>query len=152
MLDGGVSYAEKHEGLHRRAPHYDARIWGLTMNRERLYARIDARVDQMMVAGLIDEVRHLVDEGLSTSLTAGQAIGYKEVIDLLEGRIDKDEAVEVIKRQLSWLRRDGRTRWVDLDRMSPEEAADLIVEDAQGQAESFQSNLHATIPYPKRKE
>ena len=114
----------------------------------------------MMVAGLVDEVWHLVDGGLSTSLTAGQAIGYKEVIDLLEGRVDKDEAVELIKRrtrryakrQLSWLRRDGRTRWVDLDRMSPEEAADLIVEDAQGQAVSFQSNLHATIPYPKRKE
>lgn len=130
------------------------------MDRERLYARIDARVDQMMVAGLVDEVWHLVDGGLSTSLTAGQAIGYKEVIDLLEGRVDKDEAVELIKRrtrryakrQLSWLRRDGRTRWVDLDRMSPEEAADLIVEDAQGQAVSFQSNLHATIPYPKRKE
>lgn len=160
MLDEGVSYAEKHEGLRRRVPHYDARIWGLTMDRERLYARIDARVDQMMVAGLVDEVWYLVDGGLSTSLTAGQAIGYKEVIDLLEGRVDKDEAVELIKRrtrryakrQLSWLRRDGRTRWVDLDRMSPEEAADLIVEDAQGQAVSFQSNLHATIPYPKRKE
>ena len=61
LLDEGVSYAAHHEGLHERAAHYDARIWGLTMARERLYARIDARVDSM-VAQAKDYIAKLTEE------------------------------------------------------------------------------------------
>lgn len=140
MLDEGVSYAHHHEGLHQRSAHYDARLWGLTMSRERLYARIDARVDAMMSEGLLDEVRDLVDKGLTTDVSAGQAIGYKELLDALGGALTVAEAVELVKRrtrryakrQLSWFRHDSRVRWIDLDKTSVADAAELIVCDLEG--------------------
>ena len=135
MLDEGASYAARSEGLHARAAHYDARLWGLTMGRERLYARIDARVDAMMAAGLMAEVERLAAEGLTTELTAGQAIGYKELLGVVDGTSSLPEAVELVKRrsrryakrQLSWFRHDGRVSWVDLDETTLEDACDQIV-------------------------
>ncbi|MBM6775280.1 tRNA (adenosine(37)-N6)-dimethylallyltransferase MiaA [Olsenella profusa] len=134
MLDEGVSYATQHEGLHERAAHYDARVWGLTMARERLYERIDERVDAMVASGLFDEVRALAGRGLTADSTAGQAIGYKEVLGALAGETSAEEAVELVKRrtrryakrQLSWFRHDGRVRWIDLDEASLAQAADLV--------------------------
>ncbi|HIZ18016.1 MAG TPA: tRNA (adenosine(37)-N6)-dimethylallyltransferase MiaA, partial [Candidatus Olsenella stercoravium] len=128
------------EGLHRRSAHYDARLWGLTMSRERLYARIDARVDAMMSEGLLDEVRDLAGKGLTTDVSAGQAIGYKELLDALAGELTVDEAVELVKRrtrryakrQLSWFRHDPRVRWIDLDETSVVGAAELVVRDLEG--------------------
>lgn len=137
MLDEGVSYATQHEGLHERRPHYDARVWGLSMSRERLYERIDSRVDAMVAAGLFEEVRRLASAGLAMDSTAGQAIGYKEVLDALAGRCTEGEAVELVKRrtrryakrQLSWFRHDARVRWIDLDETDLEEAAGLVCSD-----------------------
>jgi tRNA dimethylallyltransferase len=140
MLDEGVSYAKHHEGLSKRAPYYQARIWGLRMARERLYERIDSRVDQMFDQGLVDEVKDLIPLGLSTDRTSGQAIGYKEILEVLQGNCSFDEAREQIKRrtrhyakrQLSWFGHDQRVKWIDLDQTSPEEAAAAIVSDALG--------------------
>ena len=137
MLDEGVSYARQHEGLHARAVHYDARLWGLTMSRDCLYARIDARVDAMMEAGLLDEVRGLCARGLSPETSSGQAIGYKELLSALAGETSVEEAVELVKRrsrryakrQLSWFRHDPRVRWIDLDQTSGEDAARLVLDD-----------------------
>lgn len=139
MSDEGVSYARHHEGLHERAAHYPARIWGLSWPREDLYARIDARVDQMVEAGLVEEVRALAGRGLTTDVTAGQAIGYKEMLDALSGRIGLGEAVELVKRrtrryakrQLSWFRHDGRVRWLEMGEVSLEEACERIVSDLE---------------------
>lgn len=139
MSDEGVSYARHHEGLHERAAHYPARIWGLSWPREDLYARIDARVDQMVEAGLVEEVRALAGRGLTTDVTAGQAIGYKEMLDALSGRIGLGEAVELVKRrtrryakrQLSWFRHDGRVRWLEMGDVSLEEACERIVSDLE---------------------
>lgn len=144
MLDEGVSYASHHEGLRSHRVHYEARIWGLTMARERLYERIDARVDAMLAQGLLDEVRRLAGAGLARDTTAGQAIGYKELLSALAGEVSLEEAVDQVKRrsrhyakrQLSWLRRDGRTRWIDLDQTRLEEATDLIVDDLGGGADA----------------
>ena len=140
MLDEGVSYARHHEGLHERAAHYDARVWGLTMGRERLYRRIDERVDDMMSLGLADEVAGLSARGLTRDTTASQAIGYKELLAALEGELTLDEAVEQVKlrsrryakRQLSWFRHDPRVRWIDLDETSLSEARDLVLADVRG--------------------
>lgn len=140
MLDDGTSYAEQHDGLHAREPHYDARIWGLIMDRSRLYARIDSRVDKMVADGLFDEVRRLAERGLTSALTAGQAIGYKEVLEALEGRCTLEEAVEKIKlrsrryakRQISWFRHDQRVRWIDLDQIGLEDAARTVLDDIGG--------------------
>ena len=141
MLDEGVSYAAKHEGLRARRPHYDALLFGITMDRERLYQRIDARVDAMVEAGLVDEVRALAEGGLAETLTAMQAIGYKEVVDYLDGALTLDEAIDEVKgrsrryakRQLSWLRRDGRVRWLDYDRLDEDEAARIVLAALDGQ-------------------
>lgn len=135
MLDEGVSYARHHEGLKERRPHYDTQIWGLSWPRETLYARIDARVDQMMAEGLLDEVRALAGRGLTEDVTAGQAIGYKELLEVLAGAASLEEAVELIKRrtrryakrQLSWFRRDGRVRWLEMDRLGVEGACEPIL-------------------------
>lgn len=139
LLDDGTSYAEQNARLRRRPPRYDARIWGLTMERARLYERINHRVDLMFERGLVDEVRSLCDRGLAGALTSRQAIGYKEVIEALEGSMTMDEAREEVKlrsrryakRQLSWFRRDGRVRWIDCDRIGRDEACRLIVDDAR---------------------
>ena len=135
MLDEGVSYAQKHEGLKRHSPHYAASIWALSMSRDRLYQRIDLRVDLMMEQGLLDEVAALRDGGLVADSTAGQAIGYKELLSHLAGECSLEEAVQTIKRrtrnyakrQLSWIRRDGRARVLDMDALSTEEACELVV-------------------------
>lgn len=141
MADEGVSYARHHEGLHARRPRYDARIWGLSWPRETLYARIDARVDRMMADGLLDEVRELAARGLTEDTTAGQAIGYKELLGVLAGRESLEAAVELIKRrtrryakrQLSWFRGDERVRWLEMEHLSDEEACGIIVADLCGE-------------------
>ena len=100
--------------------------------REDLYARIDARVDGMMKAGLAEEVRGLLDSGVPGNCTAMQAIGYKEIASALRGETTLEEAAEQVKqssrryakRQLSWLRRDPELHWIlwkkkpDLDKAS----------------------------------
>lgn len=139
MLDEGVSYARQSAGFSDPREHYPSLQFALTMDRSRLYARIDARVDAMMRAGLLDEVRGLMDAGAADALTSRQAIGYKELIDALEGRCTIGEAVDLIKlrsrryakRQLSWFRRDPRITWLDMDVLDVDGAARLIV-DALG--------------------
>lgn len=104
-------------------PRYEAvRIVLDYENRAELYRRIDSRVDEMVAQGLFDEVKALLDEGLSPDMTAMQAIGYKEPAAFFRGEVTREEAIELIKResrryakrQLTWLRRDDsalRIRW-----------------------------------------
>lgn len=123
LLAEGRSYAEQKRNLAAVPPAVDAVQFGLAVTPEVLNARIDARVDAMMEAGLVDEVRGLLDAGLREGLTAPQAIGYKEIVEALEGRCSMGEAVAAIKqatrrygkRQRTWFRRDGRIRWIDAD-------------------------------------
>ena len=134
MLDEGVSYSEQRKGLKRHVPHFDVELFALTMDRETLYARIDRRVELMFEQGLVDEVRTLEGQGLAESHTASQAIGYKEVLQYLRGEISEREALTLVqkntrryaKRQLSWLRRDGRATWIDVGDVSRADAAEAI--------------------------
>jgi tRNA dimethylallyltransferase len=106
-------------GIHPPTP---AVLVGVRWPRPALAARIERRVRTMVDAGLIDEVRSLAGQGFSR--TARQALGYKEVLDHLEGRISIDEAIARIitrtrqfaVRQERWYRRDPRVRWYDIDR------------------------------------
>lgn len=96
---------------------------GLTMPRDRLVRRIEDRVDQMFQAGLVDEVRRLLAGGLDPAAPAMSAIGYREVVLALDGRLagGEDEARELIKRntrrlakrQLTWLRHHGDITWFE---------------------------------------
>lgn len=111
------------------APEYDFRkynesyeyiIIGLTIPRDKLYERINARVDAMIEKGLIDEAQRLYD--IYGEVNAMKAIGYKEIIPLIRGEYEKDEAIRLIKRntrrfakrQTTWFKRDSRIKWFDI--------------------------------------
>ena len=117
----GETISAHDERTRATAPRWDSLRWALTWDdRAELYARIDRRVDEMVAAGLFDEVSRLLGSGLSPSCTAMQAIGYKESARYLRGECDARTAVEEIKRasrryakrQLTWLRRDEALRWI----------------------------------------
>ena len=92
---------------------YNALVVGLTMNRENLYNRIDDRTKQMFSAGLVEEVQRLLDGGINSNAQAMQGIGYKEVVEYLQGGMTLDETISKVsqatrnfaKRQLTWYRR-----------------------------------------------
>ena len=93
-------------------------------DREKLYERIDRRVDVMMERGLLEEVRALLEGGLSRESTAMAAIGYKELAEYLDGECGLEDAVQRIKqgsrryakRQLTWFRRCGDAKWIYVDK------------------------------------
>ena len=123
LLEEGASYAEQKQRLATVAPFVPAVQFGLAVEPAILNERIDARVDAMVAAGLVDEVRGLLAAGFRDGVTAPQAIGYKEIVEALDGNITLEEAVQAIKtatrrygkRQRTWFRRDKRIRWVNAD-------------------------------------
>ena len=131
----GVTQTEQARLDAQREGDYDEQVFALEWPREMLYERISRRVDAMLAAGLIDEVRRL-KRNSARYPTAAQAIGYKEIAAALDGRMDMDEAVERVKqatrnyakRQLTWLRRDGRTQWISAENRTPAEIAEEIRE------------------------
>ncbi|WP_195428151.1 tRNA (adenosine(37)-N6)-dimethylallyltransferase MiaA [Clostridium sp. D46t1_190503_E9] len=114
---------------------YDVSYYVLNMDREKLYNRINLRVDIMMDKGLLEECIKLKEMGYNSSVQSMQGIGYKEIFYYLEGKISIDEAVEMIKqgsrnyakRQLTWFRRDPRAIFLDKDLFSEEEIFKRIV-------------------------
>ena len=121
LLDQGKSYASQKRALASIGQYVDALFIGLAVEPDTLRKRIDARVDSMFEQGLVHEVETLLDEGFRDGITAPQAIGYKEVVDALDGRCTLDEARETIKisthryakRQRTWFRKDKRIHWID---------------------------------------
>ena len=116
----GETITHHDEETKKHPKRYDAVKIALTFaERAVLYGRINTRVDKMVADGLFDEVKGLLDAGLSPDCTAMQAIGYKEPAAYFRGEMSKDEAIELIKlssrryakRQLTWLRRDGSVQW-----------------------------------------
>ena len=107
-------------------PRYPFRAFGLNMPRETLYQRIEERVDRMVEAGLIEEVKGLLDQGCPRNCVAMQSFGYKELIDYLDRNRTLDEAIALLKqntrrfakRQLTWFRNDPRIEWLDTSQFS----------------------------------
>ena len=117
----GKTISEHNRETQALPPRYEALTIGLNFqDRADLWARIDARVDQMAADGLEREVRELLSSGLSPRCTAMQAIGYKEFVAAVEGDMTWREAEELVKlrsrqyakRQLTWFRRSPHTHWV----------------------------------------
>lgn len=104
-------------------PLYNLFMFGLTMERGRLYRRIEQRVDQMIDSGLVDEVRRLLNRGFCAELGSMHGLGYKEIAAYLNGALSLEQAVEILKRntrrfakrQLTWFRRDDRIKWFNID-------------------------------------
>ena len=113
---------------------YTPRVFCLTMPRQRLYARINTRVDTMFRQGLVAEIQRL--KNLSLSKTASYAIGIRELQSYFEGKCDLESARELIKRntrryakrQLTWFRKDKRIKWVEIrEKETPSMVARRIV-------------------------
>lgn len=116
-ISTGLPYSSMRTGEKRQRP-FDIIKLGIDMERERLYERINRRVDVMMQMGLEQEARAVYHLRELNSL---QTVGYREMFDYFDGTISRDEAIELIKRnsrryakrQMTWFRRDEEIKWVD---------------------------------------
>ncbi|MGI6731252.1 MAG: tRNA (adenosine(37)-N6)-dimethylallyltransferase MiaA [Anaerovoracaceae bacterium] len=103
----------------------------LTRNRAELYDRINKRVDQLVEAGLLNEIKMLLDHGLTEAHISMKGIGYKEMIGHIHGEYSLDEAIEKIKkntrhyakRQLTWFRRYDDIKWINISDFESDEGA-----------------------------
>lgn len=132
----GRLFSEHNAEEKKREPYYDAKIFVLNMDREKLYRRIDLRVDKMIENGLVGEVKGLLDRGISRNAVSMQGLGYKETAAYLEGEMSLEEAVYTIKRdtrhfakrQLTWFKHQCKEAvWVDIgDFEGAKEIAEFI--------------------------
>lgn len=113
---------------------YNFAYFVLNDRRAHLYQRIDLRVEQMLKDGLVEEVTRLKGMGYTRDMVSMQGLGYKEMLDYLDGRISLEEAVEIIKRdtrhfakrQITWFKREKDVCWIDKSQLDNRE--DLVLE------------------------
>jgi tRNA dimethylallyltransferase len=118
----GRSISELQQQFEQARPADACRVFALQWPRDELMARIDARVDAMFAAGLVDEVRTLMNREPLLGRTASQAVGYREVIEHLKGARGLEETVELVKlrtrqfakRQMTWFRSLSECRTVEM--------------------------------------
>jgi len=122
----------------KQKPPFNTLILGLTCRRDKLYDRIDDRVDKMMNQGLVEEVRGLAARGYSFDLPAMSSVGYRQIGQFLQGEIDLTAAIQQIKfethrfarHQYAWFRlKDPRIHWLDIEDDIEKRASRLIREE-----------------------
>ena len=137
FLINNTLISEHNELQRKKTSPYDFRFFVLNPRRDILYDRINKRVDKMVEKGLVDEVKSLVERGLSIDNISMQGIGYKEIVEYLEGNIPLDKAVENIKqntrhmakRQVTWFRRERDVIYIDpFEFENNEKIVDYMVE------------------------
>lgn len=119
----GKPFSDYEEESNEYKINYDVHYYVLIMDRERLYDRINKRVDIMLEMGLINEVRALKEKGYTPEMQSMKGIGYKEILYYLNGELTLEDAVEMIKqgsrnyakRQLTWFRKNPRIKWINKD-------------------------------------
>lgn len=120
----GTRISEHNEEQKEHVSPYDLAYFVLNAPRSLLYERIDARIDEMLKNGLVEEVKTLQRMGCHRGMVSMQGLGYKEILAWLEGEYPYEEAVHILKRdtrhfakrQLTWFRREGEVTWVDKDK------------------------------------
>ena len=118
----GTRISDHNEAERKKESPYDFLYYVLNTDRAALYDRIDRRVDRMVEDGLVDEVRKLADMGCTRDMVSMQGLGYKEILDYLDGRCSLEEAIYILKRdtrhfakrQLTWFKRERDVRWLNL--------------------------------------
>ena len=118
----GKTKTEQEIESRKKEVEYDYKVYALNWDRQKLYDRINKRVDIMIEQGLIQEVKQILEK-YSTFPTAMQGLGYKEVVDYLNGIYTREEMVEKIKmetrryakRQLTWFRKNKQTIWLNAE-------------------------------------
>ena len=137
FLINNTLISEHNELQRKKTSPYDFRFFVLNPKRDILYDRINKRVDKMVEKGLVDEVKSLIESGLSIDNISMQGIGYKEIVEYLEGNIPLDKAVENIKqntrhmakRQVTWFKRERDVIYIDpFEFENNEKIVDYIVE------------------------
>lgn len=126
-----------------------ARQFALNLPRPLLYARIEQRVDAMLEAGWEEEVRRLLQQGFSPNLAPMQSLGYHELVMWILGKITREEAIALIKRntrrfakrQLTWFRADPSILWISVENRSAEEVAALIADNLRMEVHQEKSAL-----------
>ena len=116
-----ISYHHQEHGF--RNPFYPALKIGLLMDRDLLYRRIDERVDAMVAEGLLEEVQGLLEKGYSADLNSMQSIGYRHMADFIQGKMDWEQTLVLLKRdtrryakrQMTWFGADREIRWLEAD-------------------------------------
>lgn len=116
----GRPISEHQEESRKIPPPYDYQIFGLEVERDTLYSRIDKRVDKMVDMGLYDEVESLLNSGYSSDLVSLQGIGYKEIISAIKGECSLPQAIDNIKlgtrhfakRQITWFNKTKGLKWM----------------------------------------
>ena len=119
--DNNSPISEHNKIMREREAVFNNAFFVLTDDRAKLYERIDKRVDKMLEDGLVDEVKALKEQGYVRTDVAMQGLGYKEILDYLDGKITLDEAVYIIKRdtrhfakrQVTWFKREKDVVWID---------------------------------------
>lgn len=117
----GKRISEHNETQRQRESPYAFAYFVLTDDRAHLYERINRRVDQMIEEGLVNEVQALKDKGYTKQLVSMQGLGYKEILDYLDGNCTLEEAIYTIKRdtrhfakrQLTWFKRERNVIWIN---------------------------------------
>lgn len=118
----GVRISKHNQEERQKKSPYRLFYYVLNMERKLLYERIDWRVEQMVSRGLVDEVKTLSAMGCTRAMTSMQGLGYKEILDYLDGKCSLEGAVRVMKRdtrhfakrQLTWFKREKEARWWNL--------------------------------------
>ena len=116
----GKNKTEQEAESRKNGVKYDYKVFAINMDREKLYERINKRVDIMIEQGLIQEVQNLLKK-YDEFPTAMQGLGYKEVVEYLQGNISKEEMIEKIKmetrryakRQITWFKKNKQTIWIE---------------------------------------
>jgi len=130
----GQKFSELNTDIRKQSKKYDCILIGLNMDRKILYERINKRVDKMISDGLIEEVKSLIEKGYYKNLVSMQGIGYKEIVDYLEGNIELEETINILKRntrrfakrQFTWFLRDINVKWFNINTINE---IDLVVDD-----------------------
>lgn len=125
----GTCISAHNEEQRQKESPYNFLYFVLTDDRKKLYERIDKRIDNMIEQGLVEEVRRLKASGCTRDLVSMQGLGYKEILEYLEGNCTLEEAVYVLKRdtrhfakrQLTWFRRERDVIWLDRGEFPDEE-------------------------------
>lgn len=120
----GTRISEHNEEQKEHVSPYNLAYFVLNAPRPLLYERIDARVDEMLKNGLVEEVKNLHRMGCHREMVSMQGLGYKEILSWLGGEYPYEEAIRILKRdtrhfakrQLTWFRREGEVTWVDKDK------------------------------------
>lgn len=119
----GTPISSFHKIDRSRKSIYNLLMFGLSLEREKLYKIIEQRVEFMIQTGLVEEVQRLLNRGVLPELSSMRGLGYKEIIEYLQGKRSLAQSVEILKRntrrfakrQMTWFRRDHRIKWLNVD-------------------------------------